>query len=401
LRLWTPEGYGEFAAMSLLVIGALVLAALVLLGWTRLASTVIPDLPGRPPAVSDGSERARRIAATRTLATLAHRAEAVVGWLAAAFWLALVATLLARPSGMAESAGTVPSLVALPAWLDGLGTRSILLAAGLLVASVVVAGSTRPLVRPWGLLWDLMCFLPRVAHPFAPPCYAERAVPELRGRIDEWLGDFVPPGSTRPVGPQGTARVVLSAHSLGAVVVVATLLARWDPQARGTGSTNSGRLALLSFGTQLRPYFGRFFPELLGPAVLGMRPTAGARTWARDPWAGETGDGTVPEFGNWTLAGSLTPGGAPDPGSRRRLRWRSLWRRTDFLGFPVNGYVSKEPDEASDVVTIDRMDSEWDDTVSPATVATHGGDQKTPEFREQLDRLVTLLTADDTATGPT
>ena len=383
LDLWTPEGYREFAAMSLLVILALVLAVVVLVGRTFLFRTAISDVPfdPTPPAAVGDARRAAKIAATRRLATLAHRAERIVGWLAAMFWLALVATLLARPAGAPEPSGAVPSVVPLWTWLDDWGTGAILVAVGLLVASVVVAGSRKSLVRPWGLLWDLMCFLPRVAHPFGPPCYAERAVPELRGRIDEWLGDVEPPGDLG-------RRVVMSAHSLGAVVVVAALLARWDTE---TASTASGNIAFLSFGTQLRSYFGRFFPELLGPAVLGTSPTPGARVWAGDPWKRETDGAVVPEFGAWTLAGSLTPAVDLTAGRRNRTRWRSLWRRTDYLGFPVNGYFVGAA-EVPDGVAIDRMDAEWDESVDPAKVATHGGDHRTPQYRTQLDALVGLLT---------
>lgn len=290
----------------------------------------------------------------------------MVGWLAGTFWLALVATLLVRPAEMSAAAGAVPSLMALPGWLDRLGTAAILGAVGLLVSHVLL-GARTPLVRPWGLLWDLMCFLPRTAHPFGPPCYAERAVPELLGRIDEWLGEVEPPCPATVVARPGEGRVVLAAHSLGAVISVAALLARWDTR---TGGTSSERIALLTFGTQ---------------------PSAGARIWAGDPWTGEPDGGTVPDFGPRTLAGSLTPAADLAAGTRTRTRWRSLWRRTDYLGFPVNGYFVAAPAGATDVVAIDRMDAEWDDVDCPGKVATHGGDQRTPEYRAQLDHLLALV----------
>ncbi|KQR07679.1 hypothetical protein [Cellulomonas sp. Leaf334] len=378
LNLWTPEGYREFAAMSLLVIVALAAAVVVLGLRTWLFRTTIRDLPfdTTPSTVGSAAGMEKKIAGTRRLATLAHRAERIVGWLAASFWFALVATLLARPAGASESSAAVPSMFSLAPRLDDWGTKSVLFAVGLLVASVVVAGSKKSLVRPWGLLWDLMCFLPRVAHPFGPPCYAERAVPELRGRIDEWLG-------AADAQPDSGRRVVMSAHSLGAVVVVAALLARWDTR---TATTESENIAFLSFGTQLRSYFGRFFPELLGPTVLGTRPTRGAKAWAGDPWSRETKDAEVPPFAAWTLVGSLTP----EDEDRTVTRWRSLWRRTDYLGFPVNGYAVGA-DESVASTEIDRMDAEWDESVDPAKVATHGGDQRTPQYRTQLTLLVGLL----------
>ena len=71
--------------------------------------------------------------------------------------------------------------------------------------------------RTVGIIWDLATFWPRAAHPLAPPCYAERVVPELVHRAT-WL-------ATEQGG------VVLSGHSQGSVLVAATVL-QLPPQAR-------------------------------------------------------------------------------------------------------------------------------------------------------------------------
>ncbi|WP_435817699.1 hypothetical protein [Micromonospora parva] len=56
---------------------------------------------------------------------------------------------------------------------------------------------------PLGTFW------PGAAHPFAPPCYAERAVPELTCRITHLVNS-------------GNA-VVLTGHSHGSVLLAATV----------------------------------------------------------------------------------------------------------------------------------------------------------------------------------
>ena len=237
----------------------------------------------------------------------------------------------------------------------------------------MLAGSKKSLTRPWGLLWDLMCFLPRAAHPFAPPCYAERAVPELRSRIDSWLGGLDVDEKDRASLPPRS--VVLSAHSLGAVLAVGALLSRWDAQ-DGTGPRDP-RIALLTYGTQLRAFFGRFFPELFGPGVLGTQASLPARPWAADPWT--QAPATPPPTGI-TVVDALTSPGSDEP------RWRSLWRRTDFIGFPVDGYESSR---------IDRPAQEEDTTTYLFSVATHGNYPRAPQYRRELDALVAMLTRVD------
>ena len=146
---------------------------------------------------------------------------------------------------------------------------------GAIAVFAIVAVATNALTkkeRPLGVMWDLICFLPRAGHPFGPPCYAERVVPELRQRMLNWLG---PDGLTQ----QNERKVVLSAHSLGAVLAVACLFTL-QPDTR-VAIKNVG---LLTYGTQLRVYFGRFWPELFGPGPLGTRPQTGPSLWRADPW---------------------------------------------------------------------------------------------------------------------
>jgi hypothetical protein len=371
-RLVTPPGYVEFAVTSVAVLAVIALLLVVLAGrMGALRTKPLPVVPGdAPPArpekgVDLAVQRGRRHAA------LAHRAEHIVGIVGTTFFLALVATLL-LPDPDDEVGGFWGEL-----WDLGVqwSTKAVVLVFGLVVASVIGAGSKKALARPWGLLWDLMCFLPRAAHPFSPPCYAERVVPELRGRIDTWLGDDLDPAAltaTRRRELSGR-RVLLSAHSLGGVVAVAALLARWD----GPAGPCDDRVALLTYGTQLRAYFGRFFPELFGPAVLGTQPVSPARLWAADPWATRSLDPEEPDV--VTVVESLTTAATAE------VRWRSLWRRTDFIGFPVDAYAESGIDHAA---------QEVDTKAYLLTIAAHSGYPAAPEYRAQLDALVGMLRDD-------
>lgn len=100
-----------------------------------------------------------------------------------------------------------------------------------------------------GVLWDVGTFWPRSFHPLAPPCYAERAVPDLQRRV--WrLNDHGAP-------------VVLVGHSQGAVLSTVALLA---PRCRAM----QGKIALVTFGSPVSWLYGWAFPGWFGPDVLAQ-----------------------------------------------------------------------------------------------------------------------------------
>lgn len=278
---------------------------------------------------------------TRRMAAMAHRAEPLTGWLAvwatgATLAAVLVAALGVKPHQWSPVDGLVDVGMLMLAAGGGL---FVLLSAG----GALVGGA-----RPLGLVWDLLCFLPRTGHPLAPPCYAERVVPELIGRCNTWLDEH----------PNGS--VVLSAHSLGSVLAVAVIMS--------DDLHDANRISLLSYGTQLRAYFSRIFPELLGPDVLGVPGCLGSSLVTADPWRRE--EESITRF--LPLEGSLSDRLAMG------LRWRSLWRRTDYLGFPAVGYRANEVDIRADELRL--ADYLW-------KVDTHGDYPASAQYGAALTAL--------------
>jgi hypothetical protein len=150
--------------------------------------------------------------------------------------------------------------------------------------------------RHVGILWDLGTFWPRAAHPFAPPSYADRAVPELADRITQL--------TERHTG------VLLCGHSHGSALLALAVL-RLPPRVRE-------RVALLTYGSPLDRLYARLFPAYLNEEVLR---TVGERVEWR--WLNLWRD-TDP-IGGWVFA-AHRPGDPPadptDPANRvdRRLR---------------------------------------------------------------------------------
>ena len=157
---------------------------------------------------------------------------------------------------------------------DALGTGPVAwgayLTAGLLVGLLllgVLAYRTAAMRRGVGVLWDLACFWPRDVHPFAPPCYNERTMPEVRTRIEYYLASGT--------GDAGTAegRVVIAGHSQGSVISMTAVLIQEPDVRRGVG--------LITFGCVLDRLYSRFFPRYFSPTVYGEVARRSHRTGRR------------------------------------------------------------------------------------------------------------------------
>jgi hypothetical protein len=203
-----------------------------------------------PPTTE--SPRTGQIATALAGARLTEAGTGVIGVLALVSGVQLVVALIgALVSGDSLTTATAdlgPVTSRLGEMLQSLG--------GVLVTAFVVglvalgrSAYTSPTRRRTvGVLWDIGTFWPRAAHPLAPPCYAERAVPDIEARVRTWLG------------ADPARRLVLSAHSQGTVLAAAALW-QMDPPTRG-------RVALLTYGSPLRRLYGRFFPAYMGPDQL-------------------------------------------------------------------------------------------------------------------------------------
>ncbi|MET9944188.1 hypothetical protein [Streptomyces sp. NPDC006341] len=213
----------------------------------RLARDVAAEYPGEPP----DRDRSRRIAGARAAAALTDSAPWFVaavsgitlllgaGALAGAWFTGRVPAEAARGTQpLLESAARLAQDAG--SWLIGFGFV-------LFVTWGRRAYRDPAARRTIGILWDVGTFWPRAAHPFAPPCYAERAVPDLTWRMTGWTG-------------RTGGRLVISGHSQGSVLAAAAVW-QLSPSARR-------RVALLTYGSPLGRLYGRWFPAYFGPGPL-------------------------------------------------------------------------------------------------------------------------------------
>ncbi|WP_456787255.1 hypothetical protein [Cellulomonas sp. P5_C5] len=135
-----------------------------------------------------------------------------------------------------------------PMFFVEVGTKVAVAFPPLYVLVLTLAWRNERWRRVLGSLFDVGTFFPRSFHPFAPPAYAERAVPELTRRI--WrLHD-------------NGGRVVVSAHSQGSVIAAAAL---------GRTSGRAGQepaIGVVTFGSPLGKLYRWAFPALFSDGFL-------------------------------------------------------------------------------------------------------------------------------------
>jgi hypothetical protein len=275
--LWSAAG------LTFFLLG---LMATVLLAWQRLGRHQRPEVLeavlgeyGDPPGPHE-RRRAEDVVRWRAVNRLVgENALGAVGHLAVFVAVlsavAVAGTIIGKPPNLLLLGWRWPEWSVLVAkWLTDVGSS---LAGLMLVGLAVLIGlayRSAKLRRSFGIVWDIATFWPRGAHPFAPPCYAERVVPQLVTRIcgvdDE---------------------ILLAGHSQGAVLSVATILQLPDDRRK--------HAFLLTFGCQLTRLYGRVFPSFFGAE-------------ARDEIACQVRD---------------NEGEQP--------RWRNLHRLTDPLGWEI------------------------------------------------------------------
>ncbi|GAA1866716.1 membrane protein [Pseudonocardia ailaonensis] len=160
-------------------------------------------------------------------------------------------------------------------FFTSVGTITLLLLATGLVSlgRTAILGESRR--RAVNVIWDVISFWPRSAHPFVPAIYSQRAVADIENRI------------RRHVGRPGRS-VALCGHSQGSLLCFAALLRLG---ARDEDKGLLSRVVFLSFGSQLQVMFSRAFPAYVNlGAIEALYATLGKR-WRNlyrdtDPLAG-------------------------------------------------------------------------------------------------------------------
>jgi hypothetical protein len=246
--------------------------------WSGLSPFPPPGDPSGDPG--SGQDWEQKTARAQFLGDASHDAT----WL---LWGIIVAQLV-----MAASAWRLH--VQPPVVIRNIGVLIAGLVLPALMAFLYSAWSDPAKRRTIGVLWDVGTFWPRSYHPLSPPCYTERAVPELQRRL-WWLHD-------------NGGRVTLVAHSQGAVLATAALV---QHGCRPEGD----HPALITFGSPVCKLYSWGFPayfdrKLVEP--LEPRGQAHLSDWRNfyyptDPIGGPVADDLSRADGSLVDQGLLDP----------------------------------------------------------------------------------------------
>jgi hypothetical protein len=208
--------------------------------------------------------------------------------------------------------------------------------------------------------FDVGTFFPRSFHPFAPPSYTERAVPELTRRI-WWLHD-------------NGGRVVLTAHSQGSVVAAAVVARK---SSRHEGAAKS--VGLVTFGCPLGKLYRWAFPALFSDGLLQSIAQGsvgfGEIRWRNVHYLTDYIGGPIRVDGGWEAAQTDIP--LVDPMTDQYMYGQPLPKILSHTGYWVDVRVWEEVDRMCEAI-LPATSSEQKpacpvDTEPPARSNTDGG----------------------------
>jgi hypothetical protein len=387
---WPIFAFG--AAPAGLLLGAIVAAIVLLLKYRRnsrkfaakkgddpspvaAAYTASTAGGGNDDGDKDAYQRNRRAIARAWALGLAVDDAGFASALVVGVCLAVV--LAAEIAALAD-AGSAGHISRLPDVWHGAATVVSLLAiavAAWLVTLLRQEYSDPAKRKTIGALWDVGTFWPRAVHPLAPPCYAERAVPEVVDRIRLLTGHFTNepddiaylkhqaelPDLERTQGLMiRPGPLLLTGYSQGSIIasaVIAQLPQEIVPE-----------VALLTLACPARRLYGRAFPAYFGQHQLT-------------------------ELANQLDA--MAPSESPALG-KPAGRWKNLRRRSDYIG----SWIFEEPKQRLDDPYLqDHIDQPCQDPVilvqdaNPTPPPTHRHSQwwQDPRVNEIGRHLVKLL----------
>ena len=289
-----PSLYPRIAGAWALNLAQVLLAGLVaLVLWliwrnrfdeaVRLAHNVEPQ-PSAPPL---STAAVRRVA----FAWFTARIKMHIQWMICVFaavglvlsGLAVAAAINTGSAGCASESPAVATLGAAVSCDAQAGSVLVVIGTVTLIVLAVALGylgwksvHSSHWRRSANVVWDVVAFWPRAAHPLVPPPYTAVALDRLRARIYFYLGRCADPGAhigapcTCPKAAEPVDRVVLAAHSQGSLLAVAALAGlRCSTDVNAPDdAVRPGEIALLTFGSQLQFAYARGFPRYVNEQLL-------------------------------------------------------------------------------------------------------------------------------------